>query len=74
LTNILIIHNIKGRGIVKVREMIDIKDFEEVLDTLNAIINNRGTAEIKLETPKEGGQKIVVVEISRSVKLKKTNA
>lgn len=57
--------------------MVDIRDFPEVIDIVNAIINNKGTAEIKTERKKDNGnvtENLVVVEISRSVKTKQRNA
>lgn len=53
--------------------MIDIREHPEVIDIINAIINNHGTAEIKNEARK-GDTNLVVVEIVRSVKTKKRNA
>lgn len=52
--------------------MIDIRDYPEVIDCLNSIINNKGTAEIKNEARKDNVN-LVVVEISRAVKTKKLN-
>lgn len=56
---------------------MDIRDYPDVVDTINAIVNNKGTAEIKTETKKVDGeivQNLVVVEICRSVKIKERNA
>lgn len=44
---------------------LDIRDYPEIVETLNAIINNKGAAEIKLEG---NGLRIVVVEVARKVK------
>lgn len=52
-------------------KMIDIRDYPEIIDCLNSIINNKGTAEIKNEARKDDVN-LVVVEISRSVKTKKS--
>ena len=46
---------------------VDISQLPEVIDTINAIVNNNGTAEIKLE---RNGKEIVVVETSRSWRVK----
>lgn len=46
---------------------VDISQLPEVIDTINAIVNNNGTAEIKLE---RNGKEIVVVETSRSLRVK----
>lgn len=43
---------------------MDIRDYPEVVDTINAIITNKGVAEVKVERKKE----IVVVETTRQVK------
>ena len=56
---------------------MDIRNYPNVVDTLNAIISNKGTAEIKTETRKVDGElveSLVVVEINRSVKIKERNA
>lgn len=53
--------------------MIDIRDFPEIIDIINGIVNNHGTAEIKNEARK-GETNLVVVEIARTVKTKKRNA
>lgn len=45
--------------------MVDISKHGDTINTVNAIINNGGTAEIKLEHNKK---EIVVVETSRKVK------
>ena len=47
--------------------MIDIRDYADVIESVNAVVNNCGIAEIKLE----GGdkkQRVVVVEIKRTLK------
>ena len=43
---------------------MDIRDYPEVVETINAIITNKGVAEIKVERKKD----IVVVETTRQVK------
>ena len=45
--------------------MIDIKDYPEVLEAINAIMNNGGAAEIKTEKHQT---QVVVVELSRQIK------
>lgn len=50
--------------------MFDIRDYPEVVDTINYIINNRGTAEIKNEARRDEVN-LVVVEITRAVRTKK---
>lgn len=50
--------------------MIDVKDYPDVIDSINAILNNNGIVEVKNEDHK-GGVNLVVVEITRSVKTKK---
>ena len=52
--------------------MIDLRNYPEIIDCLNNIINNKGVAEIKNEARK-GDENLVVVEITRSVKTKKKN-
>lgn len=47
--------------------MIDIRTMPDLLETINAILNNGGLAEIKREKWKTG-EKITVVEQTRSVK------
>lgn len=47
--------------------MVDIKECPESIRTINAIINNSGTAEVKLE---HNGKELVVVETARQVKSK----
>ena len=44
--------------------MIDIRDYPEVIETINAIVSNEKAAEVKLE--RKG--RLVVVELSRQVK------
>lgn len=53
-------------------QTIDIRDYPEVIEIINGIINNRGTAEIKNER-RQGETNLVVVEITRAVKTKKPN-
>lgn len=50
-------------------QTIDIRDYPEVIEIINGIINNRGTAEIKNER-RQGETNLVVVEITRAVKTK----
>ena len=50
--------------------MIDIREHPEVIDAINAVLNNRGIAETKNEM-RRGKDNIVVVEISRTLKTKK---
>ena len=50
--------------------MIDIRDYPEIVEIINGIINNRGIVEIKNEDRK-GGVNLVVVEVVRSVKTKR---
>lgn len=51
--------------------MIDIKKNDEVIETVNAILNNKGIAEIKNEVRRNGDDNIVVVEIKRQVRTRK---
>lgn len=51
--------------------MIDIRENKEALDALNAILSNKGIAEIKDESRNGEPPNLVVVEVSRSVKTKK---
>lgn len=44
--------------------MINIENNKKILEAVNAILNNRGIVEIKVERD----NKLVVVEIKRSVK------
>jgi hypothetical protein len=48
--------------------MIDIRQYPDLLHTINAIINNRGVAEVKVEEWKDG-DRILVVEQNRSVRV-----
>lgn len=48
--------------------MIDIRQYPELLHTINAIINNKGVAEVKCEEWKDG-KKILVVEQNRTVRI-----
>lgn len=43
---------------------MDIAAYEKVIATINAILENRGIAEIKIES----GDKLVVVDVGRMVK------
>ena len=54
--------------------MIDIRDYPEVVDEINAILNSHGTCEIKNEANRTSAERLVVVEISRKLKLKTENA
>ena len=45
---------------------MDIREYPEVIDALNAIIANRGAAEVKLEG--KDSLRLVVVEVARKVK------
>lgn len=47
--------------------MIDIRQYTNLLHTINTIINNRGVAEVKVEEWKDG-IRLLVVEQNRSVK------
>ena len=47
--------------------MIDIRQYPDILHTINAILGNKGVAEVKIEEWKDG-KKILVVEQNRSVK------
>ena len=47
--------------------MIDIRQYPDLLHTINAILGNKGVAEVKIEEWKDG-KKILVVEQNRSVK------
>ena len=49
--------------------MIDVRNHPETLEAINAIINNGGAAEVKVERRKES-LSLVVVELSRKVKHK----
>lgn len=48
--------------------MIDVRQHPEILRVVNAILNNKGVAEIKVEEWKDG-ERILVVEQKRSVRL-----
>lgn len=50
--------------------MVDIKKFPDIIDEANAIINNKGIAEIKIEIRNDKPY-VVVVETSRRVRAKK---
>lgn len=50
--------------------MIDIRTEDEVIDAINAVLNNKGIAEVKNEK-KSGKDNLVVVEISRTLKTKR---
>ena len=44
---------------------MDIRDYPEVVEAINAIVTNKGAAEVKLEG---NDTRLVVVEVSRQVK------
>lgn len=48
--------------------VFDIKRHEQTCAAINAIIQNKGTAEVKVEARKDGTAQIVVVETKRGVK------
>ena len=48
--------------------MIDIRQMDEAVEAINAILNNRGIAEVKLEGK---GTRPTVVEIKRTLKTAK---
>ncbi len=50
--------------------MIDIREEDDVIDAINAVLNNKGIAEVKNEK-KAGKDNLVVVEISRTLKTKR---
>jgi copper chaperone CopZ len=41
-----------------------IEEYEQTIETINAILNNKGIAEVKIEN----GKKLVVVEVGRTVR------
>lgn len=43
---------------------MQLQSYAEALETINQIINNKGIAEVKIEN----GEKLVVVEVGRSVR------
>lgn len=47
--------------------MIDIRQSAETIEAINAILNNRGIAEVKIEG-REKASKVAVVEIKRTMK------
>ena len=47
--------------------MVDIREHQDVIDILNAILNNKGIAEIKMER----GETPVIVEIKRTLRTQK---
>ena len=47
--------------------MIDIRDWPEVIDAVNAVLNNKGIAEVKNEK-RQGKDNLVVVELTRKLK------
>lgn len=52
---------------------IDIRQYTEVIDLINNILNNKGIVEIKNEG-RNNKVNIVVVEIKRTVKTEKNNS
>lgn len=48
--------------------MIEIRAYPEVLDKINAILSNGGTAEVKIET-QGNNKRIAVVETKRALKI-----
>ena len=51
--------------------MVDIRKRPDILDLVNAILNNQGIVEIKNEVRRDGTDNLVVVEIKRQVRTKK---
>lgn len=43
---------------------MQIEEYPNTLETINSIINNKGIAEVKIES----GKRLVVVEVGRSVR------
>lgn len=43
---------------------MQIEEYKQTIDTINSIVNNKGIAEVKIEN----GNKIVVVEVGRSLR------
>lgn len=43
---------------------MQVEDYKEVMKTINAIVNNKGVAEVKIEN----GKRLVVVETNRAVR------
>lgn len=41
-----------------------IEEYERTIETINAILNNKGIAEVKIEN----GKKLVVVDVGRTVR------
>lgn len=41
-----------------------IEEYEQTIETINVILNNKGIAEVKIEN----GKKLVVVEVGRTVR------
>ncbi len=52
------------------KKLIDIREYPEAIDAMNAVLNNDGIAEVKNEK-RHGEVNLVVVEISRKVRTKK---
>ncbi len=51
--------------------MVDIRKRGDILELINAILNNQGIVEIKNEVRRDGTDNLVVVEIKRQVRTKK---
>ena len=49
---------------------MDIREYPEIIEEINKILERRGTAEIKNEA-RQGAPNLVVVEIKRLVRTKK---
>lgn len=60
-----------NRKIRGVQTMVDIKNRPDILDLINAILNNQGIVEIKNEVRRDGTDNLVVVEIKRQVRTRK---
>ena len=58
-----LINSAEAQRVIWASHWMDIRDYPEVVEAINAIITNKGTAEIKLEKTK-----LVVVETARQVK------
>ena len=56
--------------------MIDIRNYPEVINIINAALNDKRVIEVKNETRREGDVNIVVVALGREMltKPKKTNS
>ena len=58
------LNSAEAQRVIWAYHSMDIREYPEVVDAINAIITNKGVAEIKLEKK----DTIVVVETSRQVK------